>query len=264
MEITIQRRPITVYGVCPNMGEPIYVGKWERGSAIDRGRVYKEVDYGWWHDCVTLDNILYVFGYSGGMINLDDMRTVKKIPYITAERVASDGKFIYVATSNGLHVFDRSLRLVNLVKARGLRDVAVAEDGTVYVLDQRTLYVYDGSRLRSVYKLDSDALIGYYVLPHGDSIYVSTLNSVVCLDAKTYGVKAFSPRLARTIATVGDLLISLYDNVVAIADSTSLSVLERQYVHGLSSGFAKAHVAVSTVITPVYFKEENAVLTLTP
>jgi len=260
MEIKIQRRPISVYGVCPSVNEPVYVGRWERGSAIDRGQVYKEVDYGWWHDCVALGNALYVFGYGGGVIDLDNMRVVKKIPYIAAEHVATDDKFIYVATSNGLHVFDHDLRLLRLVKADGLRDVAVAEDGTVYVLAQGALYIYDGNKLKPVYKTGD---LAYFVLPHGDEIYVSTLNSVARLDAKTYEVKAFTPRLARAIAILGDYLVSLHDNIIDIADRETLSIAERQYINGLSAGILKAHVYNNVVVAPVYFNDENAVLSLT-
>jgi len=265
MEVKIQQKSISVYGICSSSGDVVYVGRWERGSALEfRDRVYKEVDYGWLSDCVTINNALYVFGYSGGVVDLDYMYVIKRVPYIAAEYVATDGKFVYIATPDGLHVFNRDLKRADFVKADGLRDVAVGEDGAVYVLGKRTLCVYNDGRLKPVYKLDGDAYIGYYVLPHGDSVYVSTLNRVVRLDAKTYSVKAFSPRLARTIAVVDNYLVSIYDNVIAVADRTSLSVIERQYVHGLSAGFAKARVFKEAVLAPVYFKEESAVLALTP
>jgi len=258
--MTIQRRLISVFGICTAGREVVYVGRWQRGSAVERGQAYKEADYGWWIDCVAIGDMLFVFGHDGGAINLSDMRIAKRVSHVSAEHIATDGKFIYVATPAKLLVFDKELRLVSSIKENGLRDVAVAEDGTVYVLAQGALYIYDGNKLKPVYKTGGSA---YFVLPHGDEIYVSTLNSVARLDAKTYEVKAFTPRLARAIAILGDYLVSLHDNIIDIADRETLSIAERRYVNGLSAGILKARFYDNIIMVPVYFNDENAVLSLT-
>jgi len=257
--MAIQRRLISVFGICTVGREVVYVGRWQRGSAVERGQAYKEADYGWWIDCVAIGDTLFVFGYDGGAINLSDMRIAKRVPHISAEHIATDGKFIYVATPAKLLVFDKELNLAGSIKENGLRDVAVAEDGTVYVLSQKMLYVYDDGKLKPAYKTGGSA---HFVQPHDDGVYLSTLRGLVRLDGN-FQERAFSSRLARSFAVLGDHVVSFYDNTIVVAERKTLSIEKMQLLNGLSAGFTKAHTFGNAVLVPVYFKDENAVLSLT-
>jgi len=260
MEISIQKRNFSVYGVCNASNDVVYVGRWERGSAIEtKDGIYKAVDYGWLSDCLYYSGKLYAFGYYGLM--LEGLCEAKRIPMI-GTYVATDGRLLYAATENALSIYDYDLHHIDSIKLSGVRDVNVA-DGVVYVLGRDALYIYSDGKLRPVYKLSSDAGIAYYVLPDGDDIYVSALSGVVRLDAKTYRERAFAPRLGQAVAVAGDYLVSLRDNAIIKADRSTLSIVDRRYVSSLSVGFAKAHVINGHVITPAYFRDENVVLTLT-
>jgi len=261
MELKIQRRGISVYGICPSVDKSIYVGRWERGSAVEvDGNVYKAVDYGWLSDCLCYGDGLYAFGYYG--LVLEGLREIKRVPMI-GKYAATDGKSLYVTTENALSIYDYDMRLLGSIKLNGVRDVTV-KDGVVYVLGESELYVLDNGKPRPVYKIDRGLGITYYILPTDDLVYISALSGVVALDVHTLREKTFSVKLARSIATIGDYLVSLYDNSVVVADRTSLSVFERRYVPGLTAGFAKARAIKDAVLTPVYFEEESAVLVLMP
>lgn len=258
MEVKIQRKSITVYGICTSP-RITYVGKWIRGSAAEvDDRVYTAVDYGWLYDCLYYADRLYTFGYYGIMFK--ELHEVKRVPMLGVH-ADTDGKLLYVTTENALSIYDDNLNLIARIKLKGVRDVAV-KDGVVYVLGESELYILDGGKLKPVYKIDKSLGVAYYILPTDDLLYISALSGVVALDA-SLREKTFSVKLARSIATVGDYLVSLYDNVVAIADRASLTVVERRYVPRLTAGFAKARTINDAVVAPVYVDNENAVLTLT-
>jgi len=261
MELKIQRRGISVYGICLNGDEPIYVGRWERGSAIEtKDGMYKAVDYGWLSDCLHRGNRLYAFGYYG--LVLEGLRETKRVPMI-GTYATTDGKLLYVAAENALSIYDYDLRPLGNLKVNGVRDVAVGH-GVVYVLSRDALYVYSDGELKPVYKLSRDMGMAYYVLPDGDDIYVSALSGVVRLDAKTFRVKAFAPRVARTIAIIGNYLISFYDNMITVADRKTLSIEKRQLLNGITTGFAKARLVEGKVLVPAYEDNgSNVVLSVT-
>jgi len=256
----IQRKSITVYGICVAPRTTVYVGKWVRGSAVEVGDgVYTAVDYGWLYDCLYHGDRLYAFGYYGLM--LEGLREVKRVSMLGVH-AATDGKLLYVTTENALSIYDDNLNLIARIELKGVRDVAV-KDGVVYVLDESTLYVLDDGKLKPVYKIDKNLGVAYYISPTDDLLYISALSGVVALNARSLRERTFSVKLARSIATVGDYLVSLYDNVVAIADSTSLTVVERRYVPRLVAGFAKARTINDNVVVPVSVNNDYAVLTLT-
>jgi len=262
MEVEVVKAKIRVYGACNSQWGPVYVGRWLRGSALELGSyAYREVDYEWWSHCVA-DGALYLFGYRGGVATVEPegLRVAKKTGHIGARGVAYDGKLLYVAGLGGLYVFDRGLRLVGKADAGDLRDVAVAEDGTVYVLGERALYLYDG-KLQPVYKLPSGALIGYYVVPYGEDVYVSSLAMLIRL-SRGFQERAFTPRMSRSFAVLGDYVVSAYDSTVAIADRDTLSVAERRYMRGLAAGAAKMEVVNNRALAPVYLEDDTAVLSI--
>jgi len=264
MEVEITRKRISVYGLCDAQGDLVYVGRWMRGSALELyDRFHGEVDYEWWKDCIYVNDALYLFGYRAGVVKdltAEKLYVIKTAGHIGAGGIAYDGKVFYVIGLGGLYIFDRDLRLVEKVNVKGLRDVAIGDDGTVYVLGERALYVYE-EKLRPVYKLSNDSLIGYYVAPHGDDIYVSSLTNLVRLD-RSFKEKAFTPRMSRSFAVLDDYIVSAYDNVIAVADRDTLSISDRRYVFGLSAGASKMGVIDGKAFVPVYFEDGTAVLTL--
>jgi len=261
MEVEIVKREISVYGLCSAQGALAYVGRWARGTALEfMGRVVKEVDYEWWKSCVYARDRLYLFGYRGGVMERGAESAVKKTKYLGSSGVAYDGKVFYVVGDGGLYVLDGDLRLVKKVDVKGLRDVAIGSDGTVYVLGERVLYVYEEG-LKPVYKLSRDALIGYYVVPHDDGIYVSSLTQLVRLD-RNFRERAFTPIMSRSFAILGDYVVSAYDDVVATAYRDTLSVTNRRRISGLSAGTSKMLVERHRALAPVYFGNEAAVLAL--
>jgi len=265
MEVGVERRKIGVYSMCKTPQGLAFVGRWERGAAVELpdGRVHREVDYGWWSHCVwdPFNDSLYVFGYDAGAVRATPKGLLvhKAHGYLGVNNIATDGKLIYAVADKELYIFDRDLKMLNVVEANGLRDVAVA-DGMVYVLGARTLYVYDG-KLRSIYKLSSDAFVGYFVQPHYDDIYVSTLTKLIRLD-REFKERAFTTLLSRSFAVLDDYVVSVYDNVIATADRESLSLKERRYLSGITAGFAKMLVVDNKALTPAYLGDTTVVLSI--